>query len=65
MAVPAADSSWMEDYVRRVRSAQATSPEEDARAMRAMAAAVGRLPEASRAELRAILENAVVAAVRG
>ena len=63
--MPAADSSWMEDYVRRVRSAQPTSPEEDARAMRAMAAAVGRLPEASRAELRAILENAVVAAVRG
>jgi hypothetical protein len=59
------DSAWMEDYVRRVRTAEATTPEEDARAMRAMAAAVNRLPEASRAQLRAILEGAIVAALRG
>ena len=63
--MPAADAAWMEDYVRRVRAAQATRPEEDARAMRVMAAAAGRLPEPSRARLRAILENAVTAAVQG
>lgn len=63
--MPAADSAWMEDYVRRVRAVQPTSADEDARAMRAMAAAVGRLPEASRARLRAILENAVSSAYRG
>ena len=63
--MPAADSAWMEDYVRRVRAAQATTPEEDARAMRAMAAAVNRLPEASRARLRTILEGAVASALRG
>lgn len=60
-----ADSAWMEDYVRRVRSAEATTPEEDARAMRAMSAAVNRLPEDARARLRAILEHAVVSALRG
>lgn len=60
-----ADSAFMEDYVRRVRGAEATTPEEDARAMRAMAAAVNRLPEDSRARLRTILEHAVVAALRG
>jgi hypothetical protein len=63
--MPAADSTWMEDYVRRVRAAQATAPDEDARAMRAMAAAANRLPEASRARLRAILEAAVASALRG
>ena len=63
--MPAADAAWMEDYVRRVRAAQATRPEEDARAMRVMAAAAGRLPEPSRARLRAMLENAVTAAVQG
>ena len=61
----AADRVWMADYVRRVRSAQPTTPEEDARAMRAMAAAVGQLPEASRERLRAILHNAVAAALHG
>jgi hypothetical protein len=63
--MPAADSAWMEDYVRRVRAVQPTSADEDARAMRAMAAAVGRLPEAARARLRVILENAVASAYRG
>jgi hypothetical protein len=64
-AMPAADGAWMEGYVGRVRGAQPTRPEEDARAMRAMAAAVGRLPEPSRARLRTILEQAVAAAVQG
>ena len=63
--MPPADSSWMEDYVRRVRAREPTGSEEDERAMRAMAAAVGRLPETSRARLRSILEHAVAAAVRG
>ena len=63
--MPAADGAWMEGYVRRVRGAQPTGPEEDARAMRVMAAAVGRLPEPSRARLRTILEHAVTAAVEG
>ena len=63
--MPAADSAWMEDYVRRVRAAQATTPDEDARAMRAMAASVNRLPETSRAHLRTILEAAVASALRG
>jgi hypothetical protein len=63
--MPAAEAAWMEDYVRRVRAAEATTPEEDARAMRAMAAAARRLSEPSRARLRAILENAVAAAVQG
>lgn len=63
--MPADDSAWMEDYVRRVRTAQPTGPEENARAMRVMAAAVRRLPEPSRARLRTILEHAVAAAVRG
>jgi hypothetical protein len=61
--MPASDSAWMADYLRRVRSAQATTPEEDARAMRAMAAAVLQLPAASRERLRAILQDAVSAAV--
>jgi len=60
-----ADSAFMEDYVRRVRQAEATTPAEDARAMRAMAAAVRQLPEASRAQLRAILEGAIVSALKG
>lgn len=63
--MPAADSAWMEDYVRRVRAAQRTSADEDARAMRAMAAAVERLPEDSQARLRVILENAVSSAYGG
>lgn len=63
--MPAADGAWMEDYVRRVRAAQRTSADEDARAMRAMAAAVERLPADSRARLRVILENAVSSAYRG
>jgi hypothetical protein len=62
--MPAAEAAWMEGYVGRVRAAQPTTPEEDARAMRSMAAAVNRLPETSRERLRAFLEMAVTAVVR-
>ena len=62
--MPAADAAWMEDYLRRVRGGLPTFPEEDARGMRAMAAAVSRLPEASRERLRTILEHAITVALR-
>jgi hypothetical protein len=47
-----------------VRAAQPTRPDEDTRAMRAMAAAVKRLPETSRERLRTILEHAIAVALQ-
>jgi hypothetical protein len=63
VGMPAGDARWMEDYLRRVRAAEPTGSQDDARGMGAMAAAVNRLPELSRERLRLLVETAIVAAL--